>query len=608
MRGKYTELHTLDDVRRLIQEGSNRKLNRLSELLELMDPGRHRVEQELFSWKFRPGDDDEALTEDPESGRWEEVHPGFRLGGDIYHCWFRKDIVIPERVGNFPVRGCRVLLYAVVDYDGTVYINGKEIGLLRKMNRKWHVLLSDFAIPGEIFQIAIKVYKRSWEMTLDLREASLRVAQIQDLYREFESIYRDLEFTISGLRYLPEADLDQKWLDLLERAVGLATDYHSDGDYQIAERKLREAREMLESLYPLRSEYPSIIKGPYLQDVTRTQVTVVWETDIEVGSKLLYGETDKYGYIISSDKPSRIHKVRIRGLSPETRYHYRVGAGRYWSKDNVFKTAVSGKTPFKFVVWGDCDGDPRIHESLVDLMISHEPDLAICTGDIGNSYEQVTRCFFEPIRNLAKCVPVYVAIGNHEYGSVTQDYRVPFFEELLSQPGNGYYFSFDYGNSHFIVLDPHRPYFTDIPPDSEQGRWLVGDLESERSRRATFRFVFIHEPPYSEKWEGIYYDGEPALREHLVPLLERYDVTVVFSGHAHDYERGRRPEDNGPYYIVTGGGGCTLDHTQKKDWLHIKFTYSDYHFCLVEVDSLQVKVSAIDRNGNVFDTFTVAKE
>ena len=45
------------------------------------------------------------------------------------------------------------------------------------------------------------------------------------------------------------------------------------------------------------------------------------------------------------------------------------------------------------------------------------------------------------------------------------------------------------------------------------------------------------------------------VRSDLVPLFEKYDVQMVFSGHDHDYERGTV---NGIKYVVTGGGGERL--------------------------------------------------
>ena len=34
---------------------------------------------------------------------------------------------------------------------------------------------------------------------------------------------------------------------------------------------------------------------------------------------------------------------------------------------------------------------------------------------------------------------------------------------------------------------------------------------------------------------------------------------MIFQGHTHDYEFGRWPKDTGPCYVITGGGGASLD-------------------------------------------------
>jgi hypothetical protein len=52
-------------------------------------------------------------------------------------------------------------------------------------------------------------------------------------------------------------------------------------------------------------------------------------------------------------------------------------------------------------------------------------------------------------------------------------------------------------------------------------------------------------------WHG---DNSTLIRDY-VPIFERYRVSMVFSGHDHDFERGRRGKLD---YIVTGGGGAEL--------------------------------------------------
>ena len=218
-------------------------------------------------------------------------------------------------------------------------------------------------------------------------------------------------------------------------------------------------------------------------------------------------------------------------------------------------------------------------------------------GDVvsnGNVYEQWGREYFGPMSCFAHSVPTYVAIGNHERNA-------HWFDDFVSQPGNEHWFAFSYGNSRFIILDTNRPY----DPNSDQYKWLLKELRSKEFRKAAFRFVFFHHPPYSEQWDSPGYTGEEPVRRYLVPILERYGVDIVFSGHTHDYERGRKllKDDREIFYIITGGGGSALDKVENKDWDVIQLHKSVYHCVVVDVKGGVLSFKAIGLNGDVVDSF-----
>jgi len=349
----------------------------------------------------------------------------------------------------------------------------------------------------------------------------------------------------------------------------------------------------------------SIIKGPYLQNVTPHSITIMWETTRSSSSMVKYGFGENLDLCKEDKRPVRIHEVKIENLETQRVYHYQViseiGSERVESRVYTFKTAPYRDTPFRFVVWGDNRTNCTICEKVCRLIASQEPDIVINVGDVvtdGRVYEQWGREYFLPISHFAPWVPSYIAIGNHERGS-------RWFDVLVSQPGNEHWFSFDYGNSHFIILDTNKPY----EPGSEQYRWLEENLGSKNCRDATFRFAFFHHPPYSEQWHLPGYDGEQEVREYLVPLLESYGVDLVFSGHTHDYERGKKVLENGGeiYYIITGGGGAPLDRVFTKDWEHMGCHLSVYHYCVVDVRGDELEFKAIGVDGEIIDSFTINK-
>ncbi|MEM7386004.1 MAG: metallophosphoesterase, partial [Verrucomicrobiota bacterium] len=178
----------------------------------------------------------------------------------------------------------------------------------------------------------------------------------------------------------------------------------------------------------------------------------------------------------------------------------------------------------------------------------------------GASYKDTRDFYLDRVaRHLGTSVPWFAAWGNHDSSLPTAPLRLASdmpsrYREGFS-PGHGS-FTFVYSNCFFVCLDQF--YCTEIT-----NGWLEERLASPESRNARFRFLGVYVPPFCERW----IDGDVALRNHLVPLLERYDVAICFSGHTHEYERG---ELNHVHYVITGGGSW-LDHPEPvvKDWEHM---------------------------------------
>jgi hypothetical protein len=340
---------------------------------------------------------------------------------------------------------------------------------------------------------------------------------------------------------------------------------------------------------------PQITAGPYLQNVTQTSITVMWETGEPADSRVDYGLTADYGQHAASAQPAKIHEVTLTGLQPETRYHYRVASTGAASDDATFDTAIQPATPFRFCVWGDSQSHPEVFGPIAAAMAKEQPRLAVCVGDSvsdGEDYAQWKERLFDPAAPLMRTAPVYVAIGNHEKNS-------HWFYDYLSYPAPEDYYAFTYGNSRFVIVDTQQDY----APQSAQYRWLEKELASPEAQNATWLFAFHHKPGYCEGWDSIAYDGEEDVRRHLMPLFEKYAVDLVFNGHAHDYERGFM---NGVHYIISGGGGGTLDH-----WVrgleHVAVSRSAHHYCTVDIAGRELTLRAITPSGELLDTITLRK-
>lgn len=352
---------------------------------------------------------------------------------------------------------------------------------------------------------------------------------------------------------------------------------------------------------------PGVLAGPYLQHVTQTGIVVMWETAQPCATVLEYGRTVPLTQRVRDDAQRAIHEVALTGLQPETGYLYCVKSvapdGREAASEvSTFKTAVRPETPFAFVVLGDSRTYPDRFARICALCWAERPDFAIHVGDVvsdGNVKAQWIREFLEPAAILMRRVPMYVAIGNHERNS-------HWYYDYVSYPVPENYYSFDYGNAHFAILDSNQ----DLSPGTRQYKWLDRDLGQSRAR---WKFVAHHHPQYSSDNDD-YGDttrgpsdlGDDNPRK-IIPLLEKHGVTMVFYGHIHDYERtwplrGDKVDFRlGVIYVQSGGGGAEIeDFAPTRSWFTAKVK-RDFQYCMVTIAGGELRLTAYDIGGRMYD-------
>src|SRR5262249_45519452 len=97
--------------------------------------------------------------------------------------------------------------------------------------------------------------------------------------------------------------------------------------------------------------------------------------------------------------------------------------------------------------------------------------------------------------------------------------------------------------------------------------------------------------------------GAEDLRDKWTPLFEQYNVSAVFSGHDHVYERA---EHNKIHYFVTGGGGAPLyprrPHSSPIDLAAVKKFERVLHYLRVTVTGNRIEVTGVRADGTIIET------
>lgn len=333
------------------------------------------------------------------------------------------------------------------------------------------------------------------------------------------------------------------------------------------------------------------LKGPYLQNVSETAITVMWETNEPEVGVVHWGTTTVYGSMVESPRAT-LHEVRLEGLEPSTIYHYTVVVGKKRSPDRRFTTAATAAEPFRFLVYGDNRDDHEAHRDVVDSMLPEQADLAFNTGDMvdDGTDEGEWQVFFDVERRLLAETTMFPVIGNHE---ARFDRGRALFRRFFSLPDDSPRpeedYAVTYGSSRFIVMTAYARF------PADQIRWLEDELDRTRADPAIqHRFVFLHHGPYSSGYHG---GNAAALGAGLGRIMRAGDVDIVFSGHDHDYERGRA---NGLRYIVSGGGGAPLYDLDTKQ-RHQEAFEATLHFVRVDVVGDTIEITAIRPDSSVVD-------
>lgn len=394
---------------------------------------------------------------------------------------------------------------------------------------------------------------------------------------------------------------------------------------------------------------------------------------------------------ISGIEPFWLYSTSFTALRPGTLFMYRVLRNGSIVFTAEAKAMKAPEQAYRVAITGDIAAGTKQAGRIANEIYNSNPDMIAIAGDIVYSQGLISeyKTKYWPVYNrdladstgapLLRSIPLVAAVGNHD--ALTRDLdRFPgalayyhFWEQPLNGPvgkegdalvpllkasdanrkafmegaGEKYprmtNFSFDYGNTHWTVLDSN-PYVE--WNDSLLKSWVSKDLETAKS--ATWRFVLFHHPGFNSS-RAHYEQQQMRL---LSVIFEKGNVDIVFAGHVHNYQRSypmtfvpdgmgvllsgtdntkrgrvvngrwildksfngkRKTKPKGVIYIVTGAGGQGLynpEQTKDKDsWQRFtkRFESRVHTFTVIDVNGKTLTLRQVDINGKGVDKIKITK-
>jgi len=409
------------------------------------------------------------------------------------------------------------------------------------------------------------------------------------------------------------------------------------------------------------AESLSITRGPYLQQTTPQSVIVRWRTDTESDSEVKYGAfLGSYNASVRDSSLTTEHEIKIRGLNPDTKYYYTAGSADEqltgYDEESFFFTAPAKNSSASARIW--VIGDPgtgnstqiSVRDAYYTYSESRAADLILTLGD--NAYSEGSdseyqRKFFDVYKAIMKNTAVWCSFSNHDTDSDSTTQSGPYYDSFsfptqgeaggVASGGEAYY-SFNFGDIHFVSLDS---YDSSRQPEGDMLLWLRQDLAAAKQK---WIIVFWHHPPYSFGSHNSDYESKMSeMRENVVPIIDKYGADLVLTGHSHSYERSMlikghygasdtftskmavdsgdgRPNngvgayqktDNGSapapgtVYIVAGTSGRT-GSVEKQHPVMIATSIAPGSL-VIDINGDELNVVFLDYTGKALDSFTILK-
>jgi hypothetical protein len=340
--------------------------------------------------------------------------------------------------------------------------------------------------------------------------------------------------------------------------------------------------------------------------------------DLESESKQLVAVSEP---LTTDLNTAHFHTVKFEGLTPKTKYAYRVGDGVNWSEWFQFTTASMAPEPFSFIYFGDAQNDLRSKWSRVIREAWREAPKAkfmIHAGDLINNAESDGEWqeWFEAGEWMNGMIPSIPVPGNHEMVKVdvltrrlSHHWRPQF---ALPEDGPAGQeeacFTLVYQGVRIIAMNSNEK-------PMEQAEWLDKMLTENKEKWVVCTF---HHPLFSTGKDR----DNAGLRAIWKPVLDKHRVDLVLQGHDHTYGRtgldtpmghvnlttGVNAADifSGTVYVVSVSGP-KMYNLQRHPFM-MRHAEDTQLYQIIHVDGDKLHFEAFTVTGELYDAFTLTKQ
>lgn len=362
-----------------------------------------------------------------------------------------------------------------------------------------------------------------------------------------------------------------------------------------------------------------------------TSMVVAWDQIVGTNPVLYYAPHQLQGQRFEGYAKARIpdkvlkikgmnnHFVRLTGLTPNTRYFFKVNDNRGSSKTYSFQTAPSSPyTRLSIIAGGDSRNHRKGRINANKLVGKLQPHFVLFGGDMtGADNEKQWPLWFDDwqhtISKDGKLTPIVVTRGNHEYANKT-------LMDLFDVHTKDVFYAFTFGTDLLRVYTLNSL----IPAGGKQQRWLANDLQQNTS--VQWRMAQYHHTirPHTK--------GKPEKNEQLLnwaTLFHKFKVQVVVESDAHvvkttypikpskgpnSYEGFARDDENGTIYLGEGCWGAPLRAANdSKPWTRASGSFNQFKWLFIDRDGIEIRTVKTDEadlvpHSDPFNVFTIPSQ